>query len=382
MSLENNKSTFQFKFEIEYQSSEYLARVGKLYTVHGIVHTPVYMPVGTAGSVKTLSPDELKQIYTEIILANTYHLMLRPGIEVLQYFRGLHRFMSWDLPILTDSGGFQIFSLKQLSKVSDDGVLFSSHLDGSKHWLTPEEAIRIQQIIGSDIMMVLDVCSPYPCDKTSAKEALHRTANWAKRCRNFHPKGTNNQALFGIVQGSTYHDLRLESLQRTLEIDFDGLAIGGLSVGEPKEIMYDIISLLTPHIPQQMPRYIMGVGEPIDLLECVELGIDMFDCVLATRIARHGAVFTTYGRIDITALPFRLSDEPIEENCNCYTCKNFSKGYIRHLFKAKEMLAMRLASIHNIFFLNNLMSKIREAIKCGNFKAFKETFKTKYLSSK
>ncbi|NLI78123.1 MAG: tRNA guanosine(34) transglycosylase Tgt [Candidatus Riflebacteria bacterium] len=372
-------TTPAFRFTVEHESADCLARTGRLQTRRGEVRTPVYMPVGTAGSVKTLSPDEVRAAGASIILGNTYHLFLRPGTEVLERFGGLHRFMAWDRPLLTDSGGFQVFSLKKLNKITDEGVLFASHLDGARHWLTPEESMRIQRAIGAEIMMVLDECCPYPADETTARQALERSARWAARCRADHPAMREGQALFGIVQGSTFLPLRLESLARTAEVGFDGLAVGGLSVGEPKAEMLRILDGLMPAMPRDLPRYLMGVGSPEDLFYGVERGIDMFDCVLATRIARHGAAFTRRGRIDLTALPWRFSDEPIDSGCRCYACRTFSRGYLRHLFKAKEMLAMRLASLHNITFLITLMEEIREAIPQGRFLALQREFLDGYL---
>ncbi len=369
-----------FSFQVEHESRECLARTGLLRTRRGDIRTPVYMPVGTAGTVKTLSPEEVRAAGASIILGNTYHLYLRPGTDVLERFGGLHRFMAWDRPLLTDSGGFQVFSLKNLCKITDEGVLFASHLDGSRHWLTPEESMRIQRAIGAEIMMVLDECCPYPADEATARSALERSARWAARCRRDHPPGREGQALFGIVQGSTYLPLRLESLARTAELGFEGLAIGGLSVGEPKAEMIRILDGLMPAMPRDLPRYLMGVGSPEDLFYGVARGIDMFDCVLATRIARHGAAFTRRGRIDLTALPWRLSDEPIDPGCACYACRTFSRGYLRHLFKAKELLALRMASLHNVTFLITLMEEIRAAVAQGNFLAFQREFLAGYLN--
>jgi len=371
-----------FRFQIESKSSECLGRVGKLITRRGEIPTPVFMPVGTQATVKTLTPKELTEIGARIILANTYHLFLRPGTEVLEHFGGLHKFMGWDGPILTDSGGFQVFSLKTLNEISDEGVWFSSHHDGKKHFLTPEESIRIQQAIGSEIMMVFDECCPYPADEETVKTAMERSVRWAERCRKFHPSMKNGQALFGILQGGVFPELRKESLARTVQLGFEGIAIGGLSVGEPKELMLEILRNLMPRVPEYLPRYLMGVGAPEDLFYGVEQGIDMFDCVLPTRLARHGAVFTNRGRIDLTALPWRLDDRPIEEKCSCFTCKNFSRAYLRHLFKAKEMLAMRLASIHNLCFLFDIMRKIRIALLEKNFINYKKEFLSEFFSGR
>lgn len=369
-----------FEFTIESESSECWGRVGRIRTRRGEIPTPVFMPVGTCGSVKTLSPEEVRTAGATIILGNTYHLWLRPGTEILDHFGGLHRFMKWDRPMLTDSGGFQVFSLKKLNKITDEGVHFSSHLDGAKLWLTPEESMRIQRSIGAEIMMVFDECCPWPADEALAREAMERSARWAKRCRADHPEGRNGQALFGIVQGSTYLNLRKESIERTAGIGFDGLAVGGLSVGEPKPLMIDTLDGMMPHMPKHLPRYLMGVGSPEDLLFGVERGIDMFDCVMPTRIARHGAVFTPTGRIDLTGLAWRKSDEPIDAECACQACKTFSRGYLRHLFKAKEILALRMASLHNITFMITLMGKIRAALANGTFQQLKSEFLAKYMA--
>jgi queuine tRNA-ribosyltransferase len=282
--------------------------------------------------------------------------------------------------MLTDSGGFQVFSLKKLNKITDDGVEFSSHLDGSRHWLTPEESMRIQRSIGSEIMMVFDECCPYPADYTTAKAAMDRSVAWAKRCRADHPEMRNGQALFGIVQGSMYLPLRLESIERTGEIGFEGLAVGGLSVGEPKHLMIEVLDGMMPHMPEHLPRYLMGVGTPEDLFTGVERGIDMFDCVHPTRIARHATVFTTNGRISLLNARWQCSDEPIDRNCQCYACKNFSRGYMRHLFKAKEILGLRMASLHNVTFMINLMNNIRLSLIEKRFEQFKNEFLTRYLA--
>ncbi|MBF0408939.1 MAG: tRNA guanosine(34) transglycosylase Tgt [Candidatus Riflebacteria bacterium] len=368
----------QFTFEITHSSDECSGRTGLLSTRRGKIQTPVFMPVGTQGTVKTLSPDELVEAGAEIILSNTYHLYLRPGTDTLDHFGGLHKFMSWERPILTDSGGFQVFSLKTMNKISEEGVTFASHIDGSRRFLSPEEAMRIQNSIGSDIMMVFDECSPYPIDHEKAKESMERSVRWAKRCRDSHPKMSRGQALFGIIQGSMYHDLRAESLERTAEIGFEGLAIGGLSVGEPKNIMLEVLDNLVPKMPPEFPRYLMGVGTPEDLLSGVERGIDMFDCVHPTRIARHASVFTRNGRIDLSSAVHALSDLPIDSSCSCFACRKFSRGYLRHLFKAGEILALRLASMHNVRFLICMMEEIRNALKNGIFIQYKNEFLSKY----
>lgn len=373
----NNK---EFTFTVEHSSEECLGRVGVIQTRRGPIETPVFMPVGTAGTVKTLSPEDLINTDTSIILGNTYHLMLRPGTKVLDHFGGLHNMMGWDRPMLTDSGGFQVFSLKKLNKISDDGVEFSSHIDGSKHWLTPEESMRIQRSIGSEIIMVFDECCPYPAEESLARRAMERSVAWAKRCRADHSHMRNGQALFGIVQGSMYLPLRLESIERTAEIGFEGLAIGGLSVGEPKPLMIEVLDGMMDRMPKHLPRYLMGVGTPEDLLVGVERGIDMFDCVHPTRIARHATVFTRNGRINLLNARWQLSDQPIDESCSCYACRTFSRGYLRHLFKAREILGLRMASLHNVAFMVNLMKEIRQALLAGRFLAFRDSFLAKYLS--
>lgn len=371
--------THKFTFSLDYSSEECWGRVGRIQTRRGEIPTPVFMPVGTAGTVKTLSPDEVKTAGASIILGNTYHLMLRPGTGVLDHFGGLHRMMAWDRPMLTDSGGFQVFSLKKLNKINDEGVEFASHIDGARYWLTPEESMRIQRSIGAEIMMVFDECCPYPADEKTARAAMERSVAWAKRCRADHPQLRNGQALFGIVQGSMYLPLRLESIKRTEEIGFEGLAVGGLSVGEPKPLMLEILDGMMPHMPKNLPRYLMGVGTPEDLFYGVERGIDMFDCVHPTRIARHATVFTTEGRISMMNARWQLSDAPIDADCSCYACRNFSRGYLRHLFKAKEILGLRMASLHNVTFMINLMNNIRQSLIEKRFIAFRDQFLGRYL---
>ncbi len=344
------------------------------------------MPVGTQGTVKAVTKDQLLSTKPQIILGNTYHLYLRPGVEVLSYFGGLHKFMNWEKPILTDSGGFQVFSLAQGKNkggkhkaeviLTEEGVKFKSHLDGSWHFFTPELVIEIQEVIGSDIMMPLDVCPPYPVSHTTAKDAVEKTIRWLKRSKEV--KKNEWQALFGIVQGSVYEDLRRESALMTVELDMDGYSIGGLSVGEPAEEMYAMTEVVTEILPESKPRYLMGVGTPENIVESVDRGVDMFDCVMPTRNARNGTLFTTYGRINIKAAKFKFSEEPIDKECDCYTCKNFSRGYVRHLFNAEEITGMILATIHNLRFYNRLMENIRQAIKEERFKEFKKDFYQKY----
>ena len=370
----------KFEFTLEYKSEECWGRVGRISTRRGEILTPVFMPVGTCGSVKTLSPEDLHKAGAQIILGNTYHLLLRPGTDVLDHFGGLHKMMAWDRPMLTDSGGFQVFSLNKLNKITEDGVEFASHIDGKRYWIGPEESMRIQRSIGSEIMMAFDECCPYPADEKRARAALERSVKWAKRCRDDHPAMRNGQALFGIVQGSMYLPLRLESIKRTEDIGFEGMAVGGLSVGEPKELMLNILDGMMPHMPEYLPRYLMGVGTPEDLFWGVERGIDMFDCVHPTRIARHATVFTRKGRISLLNAKWQLDNEPIDETCNCYACRTFSKGYMRHLFKANEILGLRMASLHNITFMINLMSEIRSALAEKCFNSFKKEFFDKYFS--
>ena len=349
------------EFELLHVCKQTGARRGRLHTPHGVIETPIFMPVGTQASVKTMSPDELKDCGAQIILSNTYHLHVRPGEDLIQRAGGLHRFMSWDRPILTDSGGFQVFSLASLRKVEERGVEFRSHLDGSKMFIGPEESIAIQQALGSDIMMQFDECSPYPCDYDRAKGAMHRTLRWLDRCMK--AKTSENQALFGIVQGAFYSDLRIECAKEMAKLDLPGFGIGGLSVGEPKEVMYDMLEKMMPYMPENKPRYLMGVGSPDCLIEGVLRGVDMFDCVLATRVARNGTVFTHDGRLVVRNAKYAEDFTPLDPDCDCYACRNFTRGYIRHLFKAGEILALRLNSIHNIYFLTHMMTEIREAIE-------------------
>ncbi|NLF27514.1 MAG: tRNA guanosine(34) transglycosylase Tgt, partial [Clostridiales bacterium] len=352
------------------------ARRGRLHTPHGAIETPVFMPVGTQASVKTMSPDELKDIGTQIILSNTYHLHLRPGESLVERAGGLHEFMHWDRPILTDSGGFQVFSLAEMRKLCEEGVEFRSHLDGSPRFLSPEASIAIQQKLGADIAMQFDECSPFPCDYPRAREAMHRTLRWLERCMK--AKTREDQALFGIVQGAFYADLRIECAEEMKKLDLPGLAIGGLSVGEPKEVMYEMLDALAPHMPEGKPRYLMGVGSPDCLIEGVLRGVDMFDCVLATRVARNGTVFTRDGRIVVKNAIYAEDFSPIDGMCDCYACKNFSRAYIRHLFKAGEILALRLNSIHNLRFLTRMMEEMRAAIEVDALRDWAESFYARY----
>lgn len=365
-------------FKLIHQDKNSKARLGKLTTAHGEIDTPCFMPVGTQGTVKTLSPFELEESGAEIILSNAYHLFLRPGMGVIKKAGGLHNFISWQKPILTDSGGYQIFSLAYLRKVSDEGVEFQSHLDGMKHFLTPENVLGIQEELGSDIVMVLDECAHYPSAKDHARVAMERTVDWAKRSKAVF--GEHRQLLFGIVQGATYEDLRKDCVTQLNEIGFDGYAIGGVSVGEPQNLMYNIAGFTAGLLPKDAPRYLMGVGLPEDIIEGVELGVDMFDCVIPSRYGRNGTAFTSEGKMTIRNAPFIEDFRPLDKNCGCYTCGNFSRAYLRHLFNADEILGLRLVSLHNIHFYLELMRRIREAIGKGRFKEFKKEFLGNYTN--
>jgi queuine tRNA-ribosyltransferase len=364
-----------FQFELIKQDSKTSARLGKMISPHGMVQTPVFMPVGTQGTVKSMLPEEIKNCGAEIILGNTYHLYLRPGHETIQKLGGLHKFMNWPYPILTDSGGFQVYSLSALRKITPAGVMFRSHIDGSQHFLSPQKAIEIQEALGSDIMMCLDDCTPYPATLSQTEDSLALTVKWANLCTE--AKTSANQALFGIIQGGTYLDLRKQAVEQTVPLGFDGYALGGVSVGEPKEIMYEITDSITPLLPVDKPRYLMGVGTPQDIVFGVSCGIDMFDCVIPTRCARHGLLFTNSEKIVIKNSRWRECDDPIDETCDCYTCKNYSRGYLRHLYVAGEILSMVLNTIHNIRHYMRLMEKIRAAISENRFLEFKNDFLNK-----
>jgi queuine tRNA-ribosyltransferase len=352
------------------------ARAGILNLAGQKIETPIFMPVGTNGTVKAITVNELKEIGYQLILGNTYHLSLRPGDETVKKLGGLHRFMNWDRAILTDSGGFQVFSLGKLNKITREGVFFQSHLDGQKITLTPERSIEIQENLNSNIMMVLDECLGLPVEREKVQKSIELTTHWAQR--SFDARKSNNN-LFGIVQGADYDDLRIESAQRLMEIDFDGYAIGGLSVGESKEIMYRITELMAPILPVQKPRYLMGVGDPVDLLEAVGSGIDMFDCVMATRNARNGSLFTFDGKISIKQSKYKEDHLPLEESCQCEVCQNYSRGYLRHLYQANEILSSRLNSYHNLYFFKKLMEKARAAIIENQYQSFKKDFLARYL---
>ncbi|MDW7675014.1 MAG: tRNA guanosine(34) transglycosylase Tgt [Bacillota bacterium] len=365
-----------FSYQLIKECAQTGARLGQIATPHGIINTPVFMPVGTQATVKTMTPHELKDLGAEIILSNTYHLYLRPGDELIKQAGGLHKFMNWDRPILTDSGGYQVFSLGPLRKITEEGVTFKSHIDGSTHFISPERAVEIQMNLGSDIAMVFDECPPYPCTWEYAKNSLERTTRWAKRCKEAHNR--TDQVQFGIVQGGVFEDLRQQSASELIELDFPGYSIGGLSVGEPKPIMYEVLDYTAPLLPKHKPRYLMGVGSPDCLLEGIHRGIDMFDCVLPTRIARNGTVMTANGKVVIKNAKHATDFEPLDTECSCYTCTNYSKAYIRHLLKANEVLGIRLTTIHNIAFLLNLMKGARKAIKEDRFGDFKKKFFAKY----
>ncbi len=353
------------------------ARRGVIHTPHGDIQTPVFMPVGTQATVKSMSPEELKEdVKAQIILANTYHLYLRPGHDLVKEAGGLHKFMNWDRPILTDSGGFQVFSLSGLRKITEEGVKFNSHLDGSKHLFTPEKVMEIEEALGADIIMAFDECCPYPSDYKYTEKSMYRTTRWAERCKEAHT--TTNQGLFGIIQGGFYKDLRKISADDLISMDFPGYAIGGISVGEPKEEFLDILRYTTPLMPENKPRYLMGVGTPDYLIEAALAGIDMCDCVLPTRLARHGTALTSKGKIVIRNATYEKDWEKLDDECDCYTCKNYSRAYIRHLVKTNEILGIRLISLHNLRFLSRLMEQVREAIEKDNLLGFREEFYNKY----
>lgn len=363
-----------------------MARWGKLHTAHGVIETPVFMPVGTQASVKALAPDDLYALGAQIILANTYHLYLRPGAETVAALGGLHRFMRWDGPLLTDSGGFQVFSLAHRRKLTDDGVIFSSHLDGSRHHFTPASVMRTELLLGADIIMVLDECTPGDSEHAYNVRALQRTHKWAAECQTAFVQLRQQQdawpnpapMLFGIVQGGIYADLRAQSAQILAAMNFPGYAVGGLSVGESKADMHRVLEHTTPLLPAEKPRYLMGVGSPEDLFECIARGIDMFDCVLPTRLARNGALLTHVGRIPIKSTRYARIDAPIEEGCACYTCQNFSLAYLNHLYRAAELLAYRLNTIHNVYFMVNLAKRIRASLIAGDFASYKADFLAAY----
>ncbi len=367
-----NRNNRPSPFTLHSRSTECRARCGKVHTLHGTFQTPIFMPVGTQATVKAVTPENLSDLGAEIILANTYHLFLRPGHELIRELGGLHRFMNWDRPILTDSGGFQIFSLRELAKITEEGAAFKSHLDGSSLFLSPEDAVAVQEALGSDIMMCLDTCIPYPAEKTETLAATELTSRWAERSRAVQP--ATGQLLFGIVQGGMYPDLRTLAVERLLEIGFDGYALGGLSVGEPHELMLDITEHTAAILPQEYPIYLMGVGTPEDLVESVYRGVDMFDCVMPTRNARNGMLFTSRGRVVIKNSQYGNDPRPPDENCSCYTCRNYSRAYLRHLYMSREILAYQLNTIHNLHYFVGLMRSMREAIQKDAFQQFRNNF--------
>ena len=365
------------KYELLHVDKNSGARRGVVHTPHGDIQTPIFMPVGTLATVKAMSPEELKNdVKAQIILSNTYHLYLRPGHDIVKEAGGLHKFMNWDRPILTDCGGFQVFSLSSLRKISEEGVLFNSHLDGSKHLFTPEKVMEIEEALGADIIMAFDECCPYPADYEYVKKSMERTTRWAVRCKEAHK--TENQGLFGIIQGGFYKDLREKSAKDLISLDFPGYAIGGISVGEPKEEFLDILRYTAPLMPENKPRYLMGVGSPDYLIEASLAGIDMCDCVLPTRLARHGTALTSKGKLVIRNQNFARDWNKLDDECDCYTCKNYTRAYLRHLIKTNEILGMRLLSLHNLRFLTKLMERVRIEIEHDNLLAFREEFYKKY----
>lgn len=365
------------EYQLKHKDNNCDARIGSIKTTHGEIQTPVFMPVGTAASVKTLSFDEVDEVGSQIILSNTYHLWLRPGETIVEKAGGLHNFMNYHKPILTDSGGYQVFSLSDTRSIQDDGVTFKSHIDGAKLFMSPEISIDIQNKLGADIIMNLDECIPYPATYDYVKDSVDRTLRWAKRCQNAHNR-KEDQALFGIVQGGEYPELREYCAKELVDMNFDGYAIGGTSVGEPKSVYKEMIDMSVKHLPENRPRYLMGVGSPVSILEAIQRGIDMFDCVLPTRIARHGTAMTSIGRVVIRNAKYKEDFSRLDENCDCYACQNFTKAYIRHLFNANEQFGQRLVSIHNIRFLHNLVEDAKNAIMENRFLDFKEKFYVQY----
>ncbi len=364
-----------FSFSVTHESPGGRARTGVLHLAHGDVETPVFMPVGTLGTVKSLDPRDLESLGAGIILGNTYHLYLRPGVEVIRLFNGLHGFMGWDRPILTDSGGFQVFSLAALKSVTDGGVVFQSHLDGSRHPFTPESVVDIQDALGSDVAMCLDECIPYPADAFRAEDALGRTTRWAKRSLDhWNSADRGGRALFGIVQGGMFEDLRKRSVEELTAMGFDGYAVGGLSVGEPRDLMMEMAGVAFPLLPRDRPRYGMGLGRPEDLVDLVSLGADMFDCVMPTRNARNGQLFTSTGTINISNAAHRTDPRPVDESCTCYACARFSRAYLRHLYQSRELLSYRLNTLHNLTYYLNLMADMRRAIREDRFESFRGDF--------
>jgi queuine tRNA-ribosyltransferase len=373
--MEDNK----FAYKLIAKDNGTRARRGEISTPHGTIQTPAFMPVGTYGSVKAVSADDLEELGFDIILGNTYHLYLRPGDELISDCGGLHRFTGWRRPILTDSGGFQIFSLKALVKITDEGVLFKSHIDGSSHMFTPQRVIDIQRNLGADIIMPLDICLEYPASKAEAYQALLKTDTWERTAKDYWLSNQNGQALFGIIQGSVYPELRRLATEKIMEVGFPGYALGGLSVGEPLNLMYEITEAVTELLPEDKPRYLMGLGSPLELLEAVARGIDMFDCVMPTRNARNGTIFTRHGRMTLKAASYSQDFRPIDEDCGCPVCRRYNRAYLRHLFNVGEPSVLRLATLHNLFFISELMAGARTAIMAGNYSAYLELFKQSYV---
>ena len=365
------------KYELIKTCKQTGARLGKVHTPHGSFDTPIFMPVGTLATVKTMSPEELVEMNAQIILSNTYHLWLRPGEDIVKEAGGLHNFMNWDRPILTDSGGFQVFSLSKIRDITEEGVHFRHHLSGEKLFFSPEKAMQVQNDLGPDIMMVLDECPPYPATYDYMEKSVNRTSRWAERCLEAHQR-KEDQALFGIIQGGEFKDLRKQSAKDLISLDFPGYAIGGLSVGEPKDIMYDVLEATTPLMPSDKPRYLMGVGSADSLIEGAIRGVDMFDCVLPTRIARNGTCMTSKGRLVVRNAKYARDFSPIDENCDCYTCRNYSRAYIRHLINTNEIFGFRLTTYHNLYFLLELMKQVRNAISEDRLGDFREAFFENY----
>lgn len=368
-------------FEVLKKSKANNARIGRIVTAHGVVNTPVFIPVGTQATVKTLSPKELEEAGVELVLSNSYYLFLRPGVEIIEKAGGLHKFMGWSRPIISDSGGYQVFSLADLRKISEEGVEFQSHIDGARHFLSPEKIIEIQISLASDIIMCFDECTSYPCGRDYAQRSMELTLKWARRCKekfNDRRSSPNSQWLFGIIQGGMHKDLRKRSAEETIEIGFEGYAIGGLSVGEPQDLRDEIVEFTTPLLPEDKPRYLMGVGEPQELWEAVEKGIDMFDCAMPTRNARNGQVFTSRGKVVIKNAQYKEDFGPLDPECECYTCRHFSRAYLCHLFRAGEILALRLNTLHNIHYMVKLFKEIRRAIKQDRYEEAKREFLRKW----
>lgn len=374
------------KFKLIKNSKTLSARAGEISTDHGKIQTPIFMPVGTKATVKTLTNEDLIKAKAQIILGNTYHLYLRPGMEIMEKAGGLHKFMNWNKPILTDSGGYQVYSLAKLREIDNDKITFRSHIDGSLHEFSPEKSIGIQRILGSDIIMSFDECTPYPCDYSYAKKSLKRTHEWEKKSKKYFENSNNfyshSQALFGIIQGSTFEDLRYESVKYLTDLDFDGYAIGGLAVGEPKNIMYELTKKVCDKLPKNSPRYLMGVGKPEDIIESIARGVDMMDCVLPTRNARNGALYSWNGKINIKNAQYKNDFRPIDPNCDCYTCKNHSRAYLNHLYRNKEITGLKLNTMHNIHFFLKLTSKARQSILSDTFSEFYRNFFNNYRVEK